>query len=121
MSIAFVKVDAQEIDARIKELFKDAPQDQQASPAQVAFFTDILQNRVKIIETPVSSKETYVKLSNVSLQNKYNQSMTRDVVFDPLTFNPLKYNFNFSSFKEEIGYRVDGTNYIIVIKPQTVK
>ncbi len=117
MSLAFTKVNAQEVDARIKEIFKDAPQEYNDA-SRLAFLNDILQNRFKIIESPVSTKETYAKLSSVSLQNKYNHDLTRDVVFDPQNFNPLKYSFNFSSFKEEIGYRVDGTNYIIVIKPQ---
>ena len=119
LSLSFAKMNAQEIDARIVEVFKDAePGYIESDPVRIMFLTDLLKNRIRIIESPVHVKENYTKLSEVPLFNKYNSALTRDVVFDPLNFNPLKYNFEFSSITEAKAYRVDNTAYIIVINPQ---
>jgi hypothetical protein len=125
MFVAFVgigNVSAQEIDSKIKEVFKDAPDDYlNSDPVRITFLTELLNTRISIIESPVNEKEAYKKLSEVPLLNKYNASLTRDLVFDPLNFNPLKYNFEISSSTAVMAYRVDNTNYIIVIKPQIKK
>jgi hypothetical protein len=122
LGFSFTKINAQQIDARIVEVFKDAEAGyMESDPVRIDFLTDLLQNRIRIIESPINSKENYTKLSEVPLLNKYNSALTRDVVFDPLTFNPLKYNFEFSSITEAKAYRVDNTAYIIVINPQTTK
>lgn len=77
--------------------------------------TDLLENRIEIMEEPYFEGEKYEKLSSVSLFKKYNSNLTKDTVFDPNTFNVLKYDINFFSQREQV-YRVDGTNYIIYIK-----
>ena len=46
--------------------------------------------------------------------------LKRDEGFDPNNFNALKYNMNFFN-SQALVYRVDNTDYIIVIKPQSVK
>lgn len=57
-------------------------------------------------------------LSSVALKNKCNSSLTYDSVnFDFETFNPFKYLFSYYSTQTAF-FRVDGTNYIIEIKPK---
>lgn len=99
--------------SKIQELVINEPQ-------HLERLNDLLDNRIKIIESPLSSEEKNVKLSQIALLNKYNASLSRDAVFDPLNFNPLKYDLNFFP-KSTAVYRVDNTNYLIVIQPQTLK
>ena len=58
------------------------------------------------------------KLISVPLIKAFNSSILRDNVFNPKTFNPLKYDFNFNSRDLIKYYRVDNTNYLIVIHSQ---
>ena len=122
--VAFCQVNtasAQQVNAKIQEVYGDKTQELVVNdPIRLWYLNDLLDNRVKVIESPLSSNEKQAKLSTVALLNKYNPAMTRDVVFDPITFNPLKYNFTFSS-KDTVVYRVDNTDYLIVIQPQTLK
>ena len=56
-------------------------------------------------------------LSSVHLKNKCNPNLTYDGLnFNIDTFNPFKYHFSFYSTQTAY-FRVDGTNYIIEIKP----
>ena len=77
--------------------------------------TDLLENRVEIIDQPFVEGEKYDKLLSVPLFNKYNSQLEKDVQFDLDTFNILKYDLNFFSSREQV-YRIDGTNYIVYIK-----
>jgi hypothetical protein len=113
---------AQQVNAKIQEVYGDKTQELVINdPVRLDFLNDLLDNRIKIIESPLSdNNEKEPKLSSVELLNKYNPALTRDAVFDPLNFNPLKYNFNF--FPKTVSvYRVDNTNYLIVIQAQTLK
>ena len=92
-----------------------------SDPDLLKALNNLLQNRVKIVEEPFSSEEKYIKLSQVELLNRYNPNLTRDVVFDPSNFNVLKYNLNFFSATFSYVYRIDNTNYLIVIEPQSIK
>lgn len=113
---------SQQINPKIQEVFGSKTQEiLNNNPEQIKLFTELLENRLKIVELPLSSVEDkYIKLSTMPLLNKYNPSLTRDVVFDINTFNPLKYNLNFFSNKVEV-YRIDNTDYVIVINPQSSK
>ena len=122
--VALVNVshaNAQQVNAKIQEVYGVKTQEMVANdPERLALLTDLLDNRIKIIESVMDSNEKYPLLSQVAIVNKYNSSLTRDVVFDPLTFNPLKYDLNILP-KTPAVYRVDNTNYLIVIQPQTIK
>jgi hypothetical protein len=111
----------QQINPKILEIYGDKTQSLVIDePQHLERLNDLLDNRIKIIESQISGEEKNVKLSQVALLNKYNPYLTRDIAFDPLNFNPLKYDFNFFP-KSTAVYRVDNTNYIIVIQPQTLK
>jgi len=112
---------SQEINPKIQEVYGSKLQELVINePEHLSRLNDLLDNRIKIIESDVSPLEKYTKLSQVTLLNKYNPSLIRDAVFNPLVFNPLKYDFNFFP-KSTVVYRVDGTNYLIVINPQILK
>lgn len=77
----------------------------------------IMLARVEIKPEPYQANEPYIRLSTIGLRNKCNPNMQRDEAnFDPNNFNPLKY---FLMFKDgaTTTYRVDNTNYVIVIHP----
>lgn len=112
---------AQETNAKIQEVYGDKTQELVINdPERLSFLTDLLENRIKVIELPANGKKSYTKLSAIPLVNKYNVAIKRDLVFDPNNFNPLKYDLIFSSKKTEI-YQIDNTNYFIVIQPQLLK
>ncbi|HRP89666.1 MAG TPA: hypothetical protein PKX92_06460 [Edaphocola sp.] len=74
-------------------------------------------SRVEIKQQAYQSNEGFTPMSFIPLKNKCNPNLQRDEnIFDPNTFNPLKYFFNFRAGVSTT-YRVDNTNYIIVIHP----
>lgn len=85
--------------------------------ARYNFFKKLLDFRIEYVEENYSMDEKFPKLSSVPILNKYNPSLSRDAFFDPSTFNPLKYDMNFSSQTTQV-YRIDNTPFLIVIKPQ---
>lgn len=113
---------SQTIDPRIQEVYGLKAQEFAGqNPDWLKSMTDFIQNRVKILQIaadPVNDK--YPKLSGLKLINKYNPDLQRDAVFDPASFNALKYDFVFSAKTKQV-YRVDGTDYVIVVEPQTFK
>jgi hypothetical protein len=88
-----------------------------SNPQKLKTLKNILRNRVevKLISNPRDQKDCTL-LSQVSLFNYYNENLSRGN-FDVNNFNPLKYNFNFYARGTSL-YRVDNTNYFIVIKSQ---
>jgi len=115
-------IQSQTIDPRIQEVYGAKAQEfASQNPDWLKSLTDFIQNRVtisQIAEDPVHDK--YPKLSELKLINKYNPDLQRDMVFDPAHFNPLKYDFVFSAKTKQV-YRVDHTDYVIVVEPQTFK
>ena len=108
------------VNPKIIEVFADKTQELVVNnPDRLALYNDFLENRVKVIESPKSGDDKYPKLSTVALLNKYNPSLTREVVFDPNNFNALKYSLDILP-KSPMIYRVDNTDYLIVIQPQTL-
>jgi hypothetical protein len=85
------------------------------SPQHMLVYQEWL-SRVEIKTVPQSPSETYTLLSTVGLKNKYNPGLQRDNAqnFNPASFNPFKYFFEFET-KADKTYRVDQTNYVILI------
>lgn len=111
-----------QIDSRIQEVYAGKTEEMVASnPTLLTFLNDLLSNRIKIQQVAAEDDNSkFTKLSQLDLLNKYNPSLQRDAVFNPQTFNPLKYNMEFTSNSVKKVYLVDNTNYIIVIEPQTI-
>jgi len=97
-----------------EEVFADAVQYTQ--PQYINLYKNTLNRFEVIVEAPLTG-ETYPKLSGVSLVDKYNQQLQNDwQSFNPEQFNPMKYRFNLNA-GEDVKYRVDNTDYVIVIHP----
>ncbi len=88
-------------------------------PIRIKDIKDILRNRVYIYQENIKDLSDIGLLSELALFNIYNKNIIRPV-FDINNFNPLLYNFNFFS-KLKQTYRVDNTNYLIVIKPRKLQ
>lgn len=79
---------------------------------------DLLQNRIeftKLVKSSDSDKD-YPNINQVPLFDKYDKSITRDTTFDSNTFNVLKYDLIFFSTFTKI-YRINNTDWVIIIKP----
>ena len=74
---------------------------------------DIIRNRVKIYKEDIKDLSNYTLLSSVGLFNIFNNKK-HPPIFNKNNFNPLIYNFEFGSRSKKI-YRVDNTNYLIII------
>lgn len=107
-----------DIDIKISEVYQSEFSNLDAE--RIAFIKNLLNNRIAFYKEKNTPQDKYTKLSQISLYNKYNPQLERDLNFDPNTFNPLKYNFNFYSQYDQV-YRVDHTDYIIVIESQKRK
>ena len=88
-------------------------------PIRIKDIKDIFRNRVYIYQENIKNLSDIGLLSEVALFDIYNKKNIRPV-FDRSNFNPLLYNFNFFS-KLTQTYRVDNTNYLIVIKPRELQ
>jgi len=87
-------------------------------PQRLKDTKNILRNRVEIKNIPnIRDQKECTLLSEVPLLDYYVDNLQRDVNFNPQNFNPLKYLFEFYSFGTHM-YRVDNTNYFIIIKSQ---
>ncbi|WP_344711946.1 hypothetical protein [Winogradskyella damuponensis] len=88
------------------------------NPHRLRSIKHILRNRVEIkLVTDEKNKKACPKLSEVSVFDGFVSELKRDENFNPNTFNPLKYNFEFHS-RAAAMYQVNGTNYYIIIKSQ---
>ncbi|WP_298761855.1 hypothetical protein [uncultured Psychroserpens sp.] len=89
-----------------------------SKPQRLKDIKNILRNRVEIKNIPnQSDQKPCTLLSEVPLMDYYVDNLQRDTNFNPQNFNPLKYLFNFNSYGSHM-YRVDNTNYFIIIKSQ---
>lgn len=73
-------------------------------------------SRLELKQVPFTSNENYFLLSKTILINKYNPDLKRESgqSFAPASFNPLKYGLDFDA-KEDKYYRIDDTDYIILV------
>ncbi|MBS7786643.1 hypothetical protein KIH23_04985 [Flavobacterium sp. CYK-55] len=82
---------------------------------RLKYTTDFLQ-RVHIVLNPKYKNSKLPLLSSIALVNDYNPNLKRELVFDPNSFNPLKYDFAMFN-KSRLIVVVDQTDYAIVIEP----
>jgi hypothetical protein len=83
-------------------------------PSRVNDIKHIFRNRIFIQNEDVKDISNYPLLSSVPVFDVFNNKIIIPF-FNKDSFNPLIYNFNFNS-KRRLIYRVDNTNYLIVIK-----
>lgn len=106
------------LDPRILEVYGSQAEIFQKSDPELIFHLEKLLNiRFEVRTLPYETGEKFPRLSQVSLMNKFNPDLQRDLVFKPETFNPLKYELDLFAATDKV-YRVDQTDYILFIKGQ---
>lgn len=81
---------------------------------QIAWANNKLErSEVKKLDRKVN--EELPLLSGLPLMTKYVNNLKRDEFTEPLKINPLKYEINFMSKKDQT-FRIDGTDYVLFVK-----
>ena len=83
-------------------------------PSRVLDIKDIFRNRFFIQKEDVKDISNYPLLSSVPVLDVFN-NLIKAPLFNKDNFNPLVYNFDFN-LKSRLIYRVDNTQYMIIIK-----
>ncbi len=83
-----------------------------SSKSLITNIKDILRNRVSI------ELENIKDISHLPLLSSLNFKVKTK--FDLRNFNPLLYDFDFQSKTQKM-FRVDDTNYVIIVKPKSLK
>lgn len=104
--------------AKMQEVYGESLQKEILDrPQRSKDIKNILRNRVEIKQLNNEEVKSCPLLSDVPLFDNYVSNLTRDINFRPKDFNPLKYEFNFYATGASM-YKVDNTNYYIIIKSQ---
>ena len=83
-----------------------------SSKSLITDIKDILRNRVSI------ELENIKNISHLPLLSSLNFKVKTK--FNLRNFNPLLYDFDFQSKTQKM-FRVDDTNYVIIVKPKSLK
>ena len=81
------------------------------------FYNNLLDHRISYKLQPPVPNEKYPTVQSMGLQNKNNTTISHPTVFDQNSFNPLYYKLDFFA-KTTKKYRIDNSNYLLVISPQ---
>lgn len=84
------------------------------NPEQVQWL-HIKLDRSQVLRQPFTTGESYPKLSELKVIDKYVPGLQPDDFSQPLQVNPLKYTISFHE-KKDLIYRIDGTDYVLLIK-----
>ncbi|MFK7831925.1 MAG: hypothetical protein AB8B52_01500 [Winogradskyella sp.] len=105
--------------AQIIEVYGDAADKMVFNiPSRLKSIKHILRNRVVIKRiTDEKNKKPCPKLSEIEFYGEPESSKKVIASFNPDSFNPLQFNFNFYSRAAGL-FQVDNTNYYIIIKSQ---
>jgi len=84
------------------------------------FFVNVLDNRISFSEEVYFQTEKYEKISEVGVVNKLNTNILpfNSETFTLNSFNPIRYQLDFYQSKLTKVYRIDNTNYLLIIRPQ---
>ncbi|WP_343747489.1 hypothetical protein [Fluviicola sp.] len=88
------------------------------NPTLVTALGKVMTDRIEYQLAPPDENEKYPLLSSMPLLTKMNPGVHGADFqnFDLNTFNPLVYNLEFFSDKTQV-FRIDNTNYIMIVKP----
>ena len=89
-----------------------------SKPQRLKDTKHLLRNRIVVKEIKgIFDTNKYQTLSQVGLFDRYNSNLVMDATYNPITFNPLKYNLDFYR-RGSVMYRIGNTDYFIIIKSQ---
>ena len=88
-----------------------------SKPQRLKDLKHLLRNRLQIVNAKNKDLSPFPLVSSQSVFKYYKKSFSNNILYQGINFNPLQFNLNFYS-KEATTYRIDNTNYILIIKPQ---
>ncbi len=90
------------------------------NPEAFLFLKNTLQNRIELEYHSNVNPSKYAPISSLDLRNKYNPNIPVFATesFTPLSFNPLRYNINFTISDKDQFFWIDNTNYVLIIRRQ---
>jgi hypothetical protein len=110
---------AHQVDNFINEVYGDQAQTMIFSNKQrYQTLRKLILERMQIIRQAEIRDKKYPKISEVGILNMYNKELKHDGFFNKNTFNPLKYNLEFFDRNGLRAYRIDNTEYLLIIQPQ---
>ena len=88
------------------------------NPTLVSAWGKVMTNRIEYLVAEQDQNEKFPLLSSIPLMTKSNPAVQGADFenFNVNTFNPLTYNLDFFSDRTFV-YRIDGTEYLMIIKP----
>lgn len=106
-----------QVDSRIAEVYGSSLSQILAHDNQrLTVLNQLINERIQIIDQDsVSAKLKFPALNAQPIFNKYVPTLSIDAVYNPVTFNPLKYDLNFFEWGDR-GYWINGTNKILFIQ-----
>lgn len=115
---------APQTDQRIQEVYGDQFGTLvQQNNGRHRLLADMIQERAQFVLEKPAADEKFPRISSLELFNKYNPGLQRDALgkdFNQETFNVLKYKIPLTSANTLV-YRIDDTDYLLVIQPQTIR
>jgi hypothetical protein len=110
---------AHQVDTFIQEVYGDQAQTMIFSnQKRYETLRKLILERMQIIRQAEIRDKKYTKISEVGMLNMYNKDVKHDGFFNKNTFNPLKYNLEFFDINSLRVYRIDNTEYLLIIQPQ---
>jgi len=78
----------------------------------------LITERMQIVRQAELRGKKYPKITEKGMLDMYNKNIKHDGFFNKNTFNPLKYNLEFFDIQGLRAYRIDNTEYLLIIQPQ---
>ncbi len=100
-----------EVDPRIMEVYGSYVNEM--TTEQLQWQQNILQ-RCEVVQQPATASDTFLLLSGVALIEKFGV-LDPSIPADPQQLNPLKYAIKFNNRDKDLKYRIDGTDYLLVV------
>ncbi|MFN2261425.1 MAG: hypothetical protein ABR595_05120 [Psychroflexus sp.] len=113
------KPNSDKYDQFIEEVYGDQADELVFSkPLRYKSIKKMLNERVEFIQYSKSPGQNhFTNITEVGMFDEY-KSVSEDLIFDPTTFNILKYDIDFYKLHEEQRFLFKDTNFVIVILPQ---
>lgn len=112
-----ISIDTSKVNKFVSEVYMGVEADLgYDKPENIQRFKNIIE-RFEIVISH-DDPDVFNYLSEIPVINLYNKNLSIDEPFNPHNFNPLKYKFNTTSIDDKVYYRVDNTDYIIIIHPE---
>jgi len=108
-----------QVDNFIKEVYGDQAQKLVFSnQKRYQTLRKLIVERMQIVRQADVRGKKYPKITNGGMLTMYNKNLKHEGFTSKSTFNPLKYNLEFFDINRLRVYRIDNTEYLLIIQPQ---